>query len=80
MPVQTKFKVERLEVYEEGATIYLEPVISGSVENDTFFKYTPAGQIELSLVNQELAASFIPGSEYYVTFEYATPSKFLDSD
>lgn len=52
----------------EGKTIVLSPVTSGSKENEEFYKMTPGGSIQLSTINDEAAAQFIPGKEYYVEF------------
>jgi hypothetical protein len=44
------------------------PVTSGSPENDAFYKYTPAGKLELSTINAEAAAGFEVGKAYYLDF------------
>jgi hypothetical protein len=59
----------------KGQTITLTPVTTGSAENESFYKWTPGGQITLSTVNQTAAAQFTPGNEYYVTFELAFEAK-----
>lgn len=52
----------------KGKTITLNPVTSGSEENEQFYKMTPAGQVILTTVNEEAAASFEVGKEYFVDF------------
>ena len=47
-----------------GSAVTLPPVIGGSPENDKFFVATPAGVLELSIVNPDV--SFVVGAEYYV--------------
>lgn len=42
------------------------PVTSGSPENESFFKWTPGGKLELSTVNPEAAKQFVPGKQYYI--------------
>lgn len=70
--VRAKFKVQSIEKTGEGdssgATITLWPVVSGSEENEQFFKYTPAGSIVLSTINPGAAEQFEVGGEYYVDF------------
>jgi hypothetical protein len=51
-----------------GKTITLNPVTSGSVENEQFYKMTPGGAIQLSTVNEDAAAQFEPGRTFYVDF------------
>jgi hypothetical protein len=43
-----------------------EAVTEGSAENDKFFKYTPAGLLDLQIVNSEVASQFKVGKEYYL--------------
>lgn len=50
------------------ATITLQPVTSGSQENDKFFAATPGGQVELSVVNEDAARQFEVGGDYYLDF------------
>ena len=73
--VRAKFKVSSLTQTEHGETIKLEPVRDGSEENKEFFKWTPAGQIEIGTVNSEAAKEFEVGKEFYVDF---TPVKIAE--
>jgi hypothetical protein len=71
--VRAKFKCTGNTVTDAGtpqatANIRLEPVIMGSEENDTFYRYTPAGQIYLNVVNPAAAEAFEVGKEYYIDF------------
>ena len=43
MTVRAKFKVESVTQTTSGASIKLQPVSSGSAENEKFFKWTPWG-------------------------------------
>ncbi|WP_236293118.1 hypothetical protein [Paenibacillus allorhizoplanae] len=43
-------------------------MISGSEENKDFWKYTPAGQIQMSVDNEKAQEQFEVGKEYYVDF------------
>lgn len=47
----------------------------GNEENKRFFKWTPTGQINMSVVSQETAGFFEPGEDYFVTFTKATKPK-----
>jgi len=63
---RAKFKCTEVTQLEVGERIKLEPVTSGSKENESFFKWTPYGQIMIGTINPDI--KFIPGSEYYVDF------------
>lgn len=69
--VRAKFRVEEKTENSSGNTIRLVPVIGGSPENERFYKYTPAGAISLSTINNEAARAFEVGKEYYVDFSPA---------
>ena len=77
MTVRAKFKVQtitRQRMYDgsgELQTIRLTPVISGSPENEQFYKYTPVGQIELGTINAEVGSEFVLDGEYFVDFTKA---------
>lgn len=71
MSVRAKFKVETVTHNTSGASVQLVPVINGSEENKQFYKYTPAGSIQLSTVNAAAAEQFKPGDEFYVDFTKA---------
>lgn len=71
MTVRAKFSVQSVLHSVSGATVTLTPVVSGSKENESFYKYTPGGKIELSTVNPEAAAQFSPGKEFYIDFSPA---------
>ena len=67
--IRAKFIVQNVTNYAEGASVTLTPVVSGSEENKSFYKWTPGGKIELSMTSNETAAKFIPGKAYYVDFQ-----------
>jgi len=70
-------------VDEEGfmpaATVSLHAVWAGSVEaqanseNTIFGKYSPMADLKLAIANPTAFRQFIPGLEYYVRIEAATP-------
>jgi hypothetical protein len=68
MTVRAKFRVESVTRTTSGSTINMQPVISGSPENESFYRYTPGGSLLLSTVNEEAAKQFEPGREYYLDF------------
>lgn len=74
--VRAKFlvteKKENHATPESVFTITMNPVTSGSPENDQFYKYTPGGQLVLSVLNADAAAALEVGKQYYVDF---TPAK-----
>ena len=41
-------------------------VTEGSSENKEFFKYTPNGKLEVSVVNKTVAEQFVPGKYCFV--------------
>lgn len=49
-------------------TIKLAPVNGLSEENKEFFRWTPAGSIDLGTVNPAVAAQMHIGNEFYVDF------------
>jgi hypothetical protein len=72
MSVRAKFRVVSNEQSGETVSIRLSPVQSGSEENKEFFKYTPGGEIHLSVVNPAASEQFKIGEEMYVDFTPAT--------
>lgn len=51
--------------------VILYPVMDGSAENKEFYRYTPAGSINFSTINEDALAQFVIGQEYYITVEKA---------
>ena len=66
-----KMKCETVTYNTNGGEIKLTPVVSGSEENDKFFKWTPYGQLFAGIVNTSVLGNFIPGQEYTVTIRKA---------
>lgn len=78
MTVRAKFKVTKLSQSEHWDkakghlhTVDLQPVTSGSLENQAFYSATPCGQIQLGTINDEAAKHFKLGAEVYVDFTLA---------
>lgn len=68
MNVRAKFIVTEKTESQPGVSVKLHPVTGGSKENETFYKYTPAGSTELSTINKTAADAFVVGTECYVDF------------
>jgi hypothetical protein len=67
--VRAKFFITSKSEPQEGCfTVELHPVVDGSAENRDFYKWTPAGKIELSTINPEAAGTFEVGKSMYVDF------------
>lgn len=68
MAVRAKFKCVANEASDtEGCrNIRLDAVMSGSPENEQFFRFTPSGQLTLAVVNPAAAEQLLVGQEYYL--------------
>jgi hypothetical protein len=64
MSVRAKFRCNG----NKDGSVSLQAVTTGSEENKTFWKYTPAGSISLSITNPDAVNQFEAGKEYYVDF------------
>lgn len=71
MNVRAKFKVTSVTHDTNGHSVKLMPVTGGSPENESFFKWTPCGEITMGTINVEAAANFTPGKQFYVDFTAA---------
>lgn len=78
MTVRAKFKVVSLTQREHWDKtkgflhdVVMQPVVSGSKENESFYAATPSGQIQLATINDEAAKQFQIGKEFYVDFSEA---------
>lgn len=77
MNVRCKFRCDSVThrgTAEEPIFDYaLFPVASATGENAEFWKWTPAGKLELQGIKQDL--HFEPGQEYYLDITAAAPSE-----
>lgn len=64
--VRCKFRCESKTQYANGYEVKFTPVTHGSPENESFFKWTPSGEMRFGTLNEESAAQFEPGKEYYI--------------
>ncbi len=73
--VRAKFEVSSNNIDSanptNGHSIRLQAVVNGSPENESFYKWTPSGQIQLSVVSPAVAEKFVVGKQYYVDFTEA---------
>lgn len=69
--VKCKFKCTEIIHREHYSNVKFEVVTNGSEENEKYFKYTPAGEISLDILKEEVANYFIPGEEYYLDISLA---------
>lgn len=66
----TKFRCVSKTQFENGyGNVILNAVTGGSEENETFWKYTPSGEIKLTIDNKEAFEAFEVGKEYYTNFQ-----------
>lgn len=68
-----KFICTEVKLTAEGSAVTMTPVTSGSAENESFFKYTPWGKLEMGVVNPKL--TFTPGKQYYLTISETADGK-----
>jgi hypothetical protein len=66
--VRAKFYVTEVVQTQNGGRVRMMPVTSGSKENETFFKWTPSGSLDMGTVNEEALKQFVPGGEFYIDF------------
>jgi len=70
--MRAKFKLtEKTEMEGNSGKVKFQPVTGGSPENETFFKWTPYGQIEIGTINEEVLKQLEVGAEYFVDFTKA---------
>lgn len=65
--VRAKFFVASLTTTTSGGSVKLGAVCRGE-DNKTWSQYTPAGTIELNILNVAALEQFVPGEEFYVDF------------
>ena len=64
--VRCKFKCISKTETSDGFKINMQPVVSGSKENEEFFTFTPYGSMEIGTVNHDAAAQIMVGHEYLI--------------
>lgn len=71
MSIRAKFRVHSvvpLEGTDPGQTVRLHPVYSGSEENKSFSKWTPTGEVSMTITNPAALGFFEAGKEFYLDF------------
>ena len=73
MSILSKFRVDHINDFTEdeqnpGKTIRLRAVIDGK-ENKSFSKWTPSGEVNISITNPNAFEQFHQGEEFYVVFK-----------
>ena len=69
--VRSKFVCDSVTAFVGGKQIKMKAVTRDTEENKAFWKYTPSGEITVTITNPELFDHFVPGKEYYVDIEEA---------
>lgn len=69
--MRCKVRLEEITKTTSGTSVKFTPVTSGSAENQSFFKYTPYGEIRLGIVNDVVTDKLVVGKQYYVDFSEA---------
>lgn len=73
--MRAKMVVEKITKTTYGEDIEMRVVgrkdaypADGSDENNTFAKFTPAGELALVVHNEDLYGKIIPGQQFYIDF------------
>ena len=69
--VVCKFKCDKISLTTNGTEVTLSPVVSGSIENQEFFNFTPYGTMVFGSTNALVGSVFMPGGEYFVNIKKA---------
>jgi len=68
--VRAKFKCERVEKGFSGddpyVSVHFGAVIDDGPENKSWSKWTPSGQLQMTISNPNLIDHFVPGKEYFL--------------
>lgn len=66
--MRAKLRVASVEKFEGQDRLKLEAVTNGSVEDNTFAKFTPSASLTMTITNPDLIGKFEPGQKFYVDF------------
>ena len=74
--MRAKMQIQKIEKHHGGIEVlHLSAVArssayppDGSDEDNTYAKFTPSGQLTLTIANPALIGKFSPGEKYYVDF------------
>lgn len=73
MKVRACFTLNEKIQTRDGYRLTFAAVHGGNKETEQFFKYTPYGSLEMGTINDDAAASFDVGEDYYLDFTVASP-------
>jgi hypothetical protein len=68
MVIRAKFSVWSKQVSDGNTQVTLGAVVTGSPENERFFKFTPSATINLNTINETAGNEFEIGDEFCVDF------------
>ncbi|MCF6688993.1 hypothetical protein [Raoultella terrigena] len=73
MTVRAKFQCNSIQKSQDNSTavVHLMAVTTGSVENESWSKYTPSGQLQMVISNPAAAQKFEQGKEYFIDISLA---------
>lgn len=75
--MRAKVKITSIVQHETHEDMTMNPVYANSYpddgvdENNSFARFTPSGEIKLTVNNPDLRGKFNAGDEYYVDFQKA---------
>jgi len=79
--MRAKFRISHIDqqnLQHGQETLYMHPVAAskypadGSDENNTYAKFSPSGQLQLTIQNPALIGNFAVNEEYYLDFTKAS--------
>lgn len=73
--MRAKFKLQSVEVSEYGEKLKFSAITGNSPEDNSYSKYTPSAQLEMTVTNPDLHGKFKPGQSFYVDFTRADVPK-----
>lgn len=71
MSVKAKFRVACITDHGNDTKVVKLAVVTNGDDNKSWSKYTPQGQIELTITNPAASSQFEVGKEYFLTFDPA---------
>lgn len=74
MSVRAKFRVTSVEDFGQSKTVKLNAVCADEVpENQRYHRYTPYGELKMTIDNPGASDQFKPGVEWYLDFTPVAP-------
>ena len=76
--MRAKLQVRSVERFQNAENVKMSPVFgnkpfgpNGESEDNTFARYTPSGDVSLTITNPDLQGKLNPGDTFYVYFRKA---------